>query len=268
MQTHGLSRDTVDKFYTCPETVKSCMDILKQWVKPQDLIVEPSAGNGAFLESIKSMTDDYIFYDIRPEHVDIMEQDFLKVNPKTFHNHGKIHVVGNPPFGRQSSLAIKFIRHSAQFCQTIAFILPRSFKKDSMKNKVPLDFHCVHESDIPRDAFLMNGKSHNVPCIFQVWIRKDTPRLLSPKLVPQGFEFVKKSEPHHISFRRVGINAGNIDTATQDKSEQSHYFIKFDNFDGVDVNLLKKIHFDTSNNTVGPKSISKQELVKEFNLVL
>ena len=266
MQTHGLSRDTVDKFYTCPETVKSCMDIVKSWVKPRELIVEPSAGNGAFLESIKSMTDDYIFYDIRPDHPDIVEQDFLELNPTSF-DRRTIHVVGNPPFGRQSSLALKFIRHASRFCQTIAFILPRSFKKDSMKNKIPLEFHCVHESDIPRDAFLMNGKPHDVPCIFQVWIKKDTPRVLPQKLEPRGFKFVKKNEPHHISFRRVGVNAGNIDTVTQDKSEQSHYFIKFDKFDGIDINLLKKIHFDTSNNTVGPKSISKQELIKYFSMV-
>jgi len=64
----------------------------------------------------------------------------------------------------------------------------------------------------------------------------------------------------------VGVYAGNIDKNTKDKSFQSHYFIKFTNNKSVDENikLLEKIKFEF-NNTVGPKSISKQELIKEFN---
>ena len=45
----------------------------------------------------------------------------------------KMHIIGNPPFGRQSSLAIKFIKKSCEFCDSISFILPKSFKKDSLK---------------------------------------------------------------------------------------------------------------------------------------
>ena len=46
-----------------------------------------------------------------------------------------LHFIGNPPFGRQSSLAKKFIKHicSCDKTKTIAFILPKSFKKDSLK---------------------------------------------------------------------------------------------------------------------------------------
>ena len=51
-------------------------------------------------------------------------------------NSRKIHVIGNPPFGRQSSLAIKFIKKSCSFSDTISFILPKSFKKDSMKKSI------------------------------------------------------------------------------------------------------------------------------------
>ena len=54
----------------------------------------------------------------------------------------------------------------------------------------------------------------------------------------------------------------------ENKSFQSHYFIKFD--DDVSEEIYKKIEsiqFD-SNNTVGPKSISKQEVIKEFNKII
>ena len=50
------------------------------------------------------------------------------------------------------------------------------------------------------------------------------------------------------------------------KSEQSHYFITFTNNNSIDENVeqLKNTIF-THDNTVGPRSISIQELIKEFN---
>ena len=73
---------------------------------------------------------------------------------------------------------------------------------------------------------------------------------------------------HDISFRRVGGKAGNIDRETENKSIQSHYFIKFDiELTDALFDKLKKINYNCKNNTCGPKSISKQELIKEFNMV-
>ena len=49
-------------------------------------------------------------YDIKPEGKGIIEQDFLKLNITDGFNI-PLHFIGNPPFGRQSSLAKKFIKH-------------------------------------------------------------------------------------------------------------------------------------------------------------
>ena len=83
-----------------------------------------------------------------------------------------------------------------------------------------------------------------------------------------GYIFVKKMEHHDISFRRVGVNAGEISRSTSAKSIQSHHFIKFTNGENVEYNLdrLSGIKFEFDN-TVGPKSISKQELIEKFNEV-
>jgi len=107
-----------------------------------------------------------------------------------------------------------------------------------------------------------------VPCVFQIWAKRDVLRDLPERTAAQGFRFVKKSENPHISVRRVGVNAGKIDIDT-DKSEQSHYFIQFTNGMSISDNVekLKNIIF-THNNTVGPKSISKEECIKEFNRCL
>jgi hypothetical protein len=137
-----------------------------------------------------------------------------------------------------------------------------------MKSKFPANFHLVFEEDVPDKSFLVNGQEYDVPCVFQIWTKLLEERTKIEKSVSNGFVFVKKNENPDISFRRVGVYAGKIDTDI-DKSEQSHYFIKFTNnntlFENIDK--LKEIKFQT-NNTVGPKSISKQELIKEFNHVI
>jgi len=185
--------------------------------------------------------------------------------------HTKIHIIGNPPFGRQSSLAIKFIKQSTSFCDTISFILPKSFKKESMQKHFPLNFHLIYQVDLEDNSFIINDKEEkDVPCVFQIWEKRNCDRETVLTSSPIKFSFVKIDEDPDISFRRVGVNAGTIDTNKLDeKSKQSHYFIKFNsNIDkNIAINNIKKISYE-HNNTVGPKSISKQEIIKAFNDIL
>jgi predicted RNA methylase len=271
-QTVGLNRNSIDKYYTKEDVVASCLhdfqNILQ--INPHDLILEPSAGNGSFINGIKAITENYKFYDIEPEHNDIIKQDFLIFNPSTIQkNFEKIHIVGNPPFGRQSSSAIKFIKKSCEFCDSISFILPKSFKKQSLQRTFPLNFHLLFQKDLTQKSFLVGNIEHDVPCVFQIWQKKSEHRDITENLKPLHFRFVHKEDDPDISFRRVGINAGTIDRNTCDKSIQSHYFIKFMNKKSVTENLdlLSSIQFDFDN-TVGPKSISKQELIYHFNPLL
>ena len=273
----GLKRNPIDKYYTKIEITNQCLTLIKQYIEIDStcLIIEPSAGNGAFITGIKILANNYKFYDIEPEHDEIIKQDFITLNTTKFTNtYTKIHIIGNPPFGRQSSLAIKFIKKSCEFCDSLSFILPKSFKKESLKKTYPLNFHLIFEVDLPEKSFLVGDKEHDVPCIFQIWEKKAYNRVIIEKLEPKNFKFVKKTEEPNISFRRVGVNAGTIDTNINEKSIQSHYFIKItkplhDQTKNIDeiVESLKKIQFE-HDNTVGPRSISKQELIKEFNMIL
>jgi len=271
MQDTGLKRNTLDKYYTSNTTVNLCYLYIKKYVKiqPHDLIIEPSAGNGAFIPILKKLNVNMYCCDIEPEHSEIMKQNYLTLDTDiAVQLFNKIHVIGNPPFGRQSSMAIKFIKKSASFADSITFILPRSFKKQSLQKYYPLCFHLVFEIDIPEYSFIINNKPYNVPCVFQIWEKRAYNRELPEKLVPTHFTFVKKENNPDISFRRVGVYAGKIDIDVE-KSEQSHYFIQFNDIISTEkkeliIGELKKIAFET-NNTVGPKSISKQELIKEFN---
>ena len=268
IQTSGLKRDTIDKFYTKTNIVELCIEYIKQNIDfdfQNDIIVEPSAGNGAWIKYIKELCNNYKFYDLYPEHDEIQKQDYLKLDYKQFEQYNKKWVIGNCPYGRQSTLLIKFIKYSCLYCDGFAFIVPKSFKKDSYKKKIPLQFHLQCEIDLPENSFINNQTEFDVPCIFQIWIKQDQKRILPQIQTPKNFKFVKKHQNHDISFRRIGVYAGSIDTNTQEKSIQSHYFIKFNDFNEQIYQKLKNIHFNTADNTVGPKSISKPELIKEFN---
>ena len=53
------------------------------------------------------------------------------------------HDLGNPPFGKNCSLAIKFFNKAAEFADLIAFIIPRTFKRISIQNKLNLNFSFI-----------------------------------------------------------------------------------------------------------------------------
>ena len=269
-QTCGLNRDITDKFYTKNNIVMLCSKFIKKYINitTTDLIIEPSAGNGAFIDIIKNMSTNHLFYDLFPEHDEINKQDYLDLDINNFCNSkNNIHTIGNPPFGRQSSLAIKFIKQSCKFSNSISFILPKSFKKDSLKKHFPANFHLIFQYDLPEYSFIVNNIDTNVPCIFQIWIKKINNRIIPLKLEPINFSFVKKNEEPDFSFRRVGVYAGKIDTFIDTQSIQSHYFIKLKKFNNNIINKLSQIQFNCDN-TVGPNSISKQELIIEFNNIL
>jgi predicted RNA methylase len=287
----GLKRKDTDKYYTKPSIAKECLERFYSLVSihDNDIVIEPSAGAGVFYFLLKNKYPNTQGYDILPDHEEIMKQDYLDLEiPQKLNNspsvgpsvlvpwHAasaaddqKIHVIGNPPFGRQSSLAKKFIKKSTLFCDTIGFILPKSFKKDSFQSVFPLHFHLIDCVDLPENSFEVSGMTHDVPCCFQIWIKKDYEREKKPKNKPVGYTFVKKSENPDFSFRRVGVYAGKLNKECKDKSEQSHYFIKVTSgsVDAFESLYNEKIKFD-HNNSVGAKSISKNELIDKLNMMM
>ena len=168
--------------------------------------------------------------------------------------------IGNPPFGRQGSKAMKFTKHASIFSTTISFILPRGFKKRSVYDRVPLNFWKVNEIGIPENSFIYNGEPFDVPCVWIEYEKKNKLRIKEKKLTPTIFEFTTQ-ENANVSIRRVGVNAGLTFSHTE-VSTPSHYFVKVDNVDEF-VNKVNKIKF-SDGDTTGPRSISKNELIKRI----
>ena len=103
----GKKRIATDKFYTNSDIADICFQLFEKYIKKNTLIIEPSAGNGAFLRCLKNYK--YKAFDIQPEHTKIEKKDFLTVDLNSFDK--PLVFLGNPPFGKQSSMAKKFIKH-------------------------------------------------------------------------------------------------------------------------------------------------------------
>lgn len=248
-----------DQFYTKKEVVINCLKDIDFTL--YDVVIEPSAGDGAFLDEIQHKNK--IGYDIDPKKNNIIKCDFLTIDHDIFSGKNVLSI-GNPPFGKNSSMALKFIKKSALFANTIAFILPKGFKKRSMIDKIPLNFEIKKIVDLKDNTFLYENQNFNVPCVWVILEKTEKLRTKELKINPKKFEFTNK-ENSNIAIRRVGVNAGKVFLNTN-VSESSHYFLKFDNPNEV-YEKIKNINY-SNNDTTGPRSIPKNELIMMIECVI
>lgn len=298
--TGKFRTNTKDQFYTSVSVAKKCIETIISHLHNNTTLhpalpvssylwLEPSAGNGAFLHNIPD-TYDKIGIDIDPRAANILKQDFLTWMPPSSSSSSSspatkpskpIIVFGNPPFGSQSTLAKAFIAHSCKFASIIAFILPKSFVKPSMSCAFDTMFHCLHTSEIEPHAFVINGgATYDVPCVFQIWQKMSTLRVVAQKVTEKGFQYVKNTDAHHLAFRRVGVYAGRcyitnmagekIEGVSYNYSPQSHHFLKLDDSiaDRI-MEISRKINSHIfPSNTVGPRSLSKTEINTVINSII
>jgi hypothetical protein len=241
-----------DKFYTKSHIAKSCIEKITD---NYDLWIEPSAGDGSFYSLLPC---NKIGIDIMPENSNLIKHDFLTWFPI---NSGNFITIGNPPFGKNSSLAVKFFNHAATFSNTIAFIVPRTFEKTSVQNRLDKSFHLVYNEVLPQDSFLFNNENYSVPTVYQIWNKKSYFReTIKLPTTHYDFNFVNKDDAD-FSIQRVGVNAGKIKIDFENLSSESHYFIK-SNVGKNLIEVMKSIDFGTVKyKTAGNPSISKSELV-------
>lgn len=256
-----LGKDDLDRFYTKPEVVDRLLKEVD--VSKYDVIIEPSAGSGSWSNKLVGC----VSIDIAPAHDNITQGDFLSEDISFDHikEDKKIIVIGNPPFGRQSKLAKRFINKSAEFADTIAFILPRSFRKESVQRHIHKNFWLTKDIDLfEESAFIFEGKDYFAPCVFQVWERREEERNTKvEKVDPVGWDYTKR-EYCNIVIRRVGGAAGTayLDNL-KEKSIQPNYFLSVPNPTKL-ADEINKHSFDIYD-TVGPQSLTKKELTSFIN---
>ena len=273
--TDTVRKEGLDKFYTIPSISEKCLAAISsryEWNR-WDLIVEPSAGNGSFLTRIPSTKK--VGIDIAPEHPDILKKDFFDYRPPE--GLTNVLVVGNPPFGRVSSLALRFFNHSAHWSSVIAFIIPRTFRRVSIQNKLDRNFHLVHDEDVP-----MNPCSFSPPmqvkCCFQVWERRDELRLVSVletshadwDFLPLG-PLDKDGQPTppegaHFALRAYGGTCGRIvRTNLSTLRPKSWHWIRAKIDLPTLIRRFEGLDYSISKDTARQNSIGRGELVKLYS---
>lgn len=265
--TGKFRTNTKDQYYTKLSVARDCIDsIITTFPEASEYQwIEPSAGNGSFLKALPAHIR-AIGIDLDPKMDHILKGDFLVWEPSS---DARRVFFGNPPFGKQGSLAKQFIQHAAKYADVIAFILPKSFVKPSMSRAFPSKFHCILEKELPKDSFEVNSVAYDVPCVFQIWQKKSEDRSKCEPVKEIGFKYVKASEDYHIAFRRVGGKAGTCHLNSGGPFNlQTHYFLKLDNqvksqrlLDAVNKHVFPS-------NTVGPRSLSKGEVNEVINRLL
>ena len=211
--------------------------------------------------------------DISPEHKDIVERDFFTYIPET---EGKILVIGNPPFGRVSSLAIKFFNHAAEWSDTIAFIVPRTFRRVSVHNRLNARFHLVFDEEIPTEPCSFDPPMM-AKCCFQIWRKKSEIRKVT-KLVTEhnDWDFMKmgpkdqRNQPTppkgaDFAIRAYGGNCGDIVTSLDELRPKSWHWIK-SNIDCQElIRRFQSLDYSLSKDTARQNSIGRGELVKLYS---
>lgn len=257
-------KSDLDQFYTEKSIAKKCYKkVLELYPnKKFSLFFEPSAGTGAFYNQFP--VKKRLGIDLDPKCNGVLQQDFFKFIAPT---NESIITIGNPPFGKNASLAVKFFNKAAEFSDVIAFIVPKTFQKKSLQNRLHLNFHIRFNEDLPKDSFVLGGAPYNVPCCFQIWERTLSKRRVRKVSLDNDFFFFVKKNEADFAVRRVGGRTGKARKDVSECAEVSHYFLKVKDNRSVDelINQINDIDFSKIiNSTAGVKSLSKPEFISSF----
>ena len=272
VRTQGL-----DKFYTRPEVVVRLLCELNA-VYPIDifgLVVEPSAGSGSFSSRLPSGT---IALDVHPEHPGVLEQNFFEFSPPNCQKAERILVVGNPPFGKGCSLAVRFFNHAATFADVIAFVIPRTFRRDSVQNRLCLHFHLVHDSEVASSPCAFEP-AMSVKCCFQIWEKRPTTRTRThlPTSHPD-FEFLKHGpkdcrgqptppEGADFAIRAYGGKCGQLATEGLGALRpKSWHWVRSRIPPAELIRRLGTLDYSGSTDTARQNSLGKGDLVRLYSL--
>lgn len=260
----------LDQFYTRPEIAKYCIEkfLTISDFNNFDVILEPSAGKGSFYNLLPN--EKRLGIDIEPKAEGIIKQDFFTFTPII---DKKYLVIGNPPFGRVSSLAVKFFNKASDFCDMIAFIIPRTFNKVSVQNRLNLNFHLVYNEDLPLKPCSFEFSEHSsgrrepemtAKCCFQIWVKGSSKRLLIIQETEHpDFSFVKPEEAD-FAMRAYGSNCGEIDLEMKELTIKNWHWVKANINKEELIRRFKSLDFSESKNTVRQDSLGQKDLISLY----
>lgn len=217
-----------EQFYTPSEVALEIMWDVLLFVSDVEnkTFLEPAGGTGAFIEPALSMGfAKIISYDIEPHHElvtrgDFLTQDIAENNCVT---------VSNVPFGRNNSLSIPFFNKSANHSDLIVFIVPRSWRKWSVQNRLDQRFHLVKDDDLSIDYVDVNGglitEKNNLRTCVQFWKKSDKLREL---IYVEDMGIIERCsfQDADASLTLFGYGCGTVKTDFPRKPNTTQMFLK------------------------------------------
>ncbi|MEO5937456.1 MAG: SAM-dependent methyltransferase [Sphingomonas sp.] len=257
-----------DQFYTRYEVAEDLYEEVRDYLRrsfgegyaDRFLMVEPSAGQGAFFVPMPSGS---IGVDLASQCKGVLATNFLTLQ---IISNRRVVIVGNPPFGTGSEKALEFVNHAARQADFIAFILPATFRKTRIINRIDETLHLVSEHTVPKKAFLFLGKPREVPTVFQIWERRNYRRPPLPEVTNHPDFRYTSANVADFAIQRIGADAGRVHNKFG-LSDNSHYFISAHPGGKVEriMRELQPAFAKVAKNTAGTPSLAKSEI---FSLYL
>lgn len=145
-----MSKNNLDQFFTDPVVAITCAEYFKSKTGFKGVVIEPSAGAGAFVDAFENQGYEVEGYDIDPKLSKFKQQDFLTFEETL---EGKA-IITNPPFGKKFTLAINFFKHAAELnAEYVAFLCFRSFKNFSYLKRLPKNYREIGRKYIDKVKF-------------------------------------------------------------------------------------------------------------------
>jgi predicted RNA methylase len=224
------------------------------------LVIEPAGGTGAFIKAAQELgASKVLSFDIEPKADGVLLADFLEADLQGIT--GAV-TISNPPFGRNNSLSIPFFNKAAKHSDYIAFIVPRSWRKWSVINRLDRNFHLIHDQDLSIDYVddlgEMVWQKSSLRTCFQLWQRQDTPRDL---IKVQDLGLVSKVTPDEadVAITVFGYSCGLVRTEFDRVPNSTLMFLKL--HDERVLPALRKVDFSKFfRNTAYTEALSLQEI--------
>jgi hypothetical protein len=270
----GNRRVTGDeRYYTPPnlalELTAKAAELIPDF--SERVIIEPAGGTGSFVEAARAFGAPRVLsVDTYPLHKDVVVGDFLDWSPPLGPAEGTGVTISNPPFGRNNALAVPFFNHAADFSEYIAFLVPRSWRKWSVQNRLDLNFHLLADDDVDVNyvdatGAALSNQSRLRTC-FQIWQRSDPPR---EKVIIEDLGFVSRAqaETADLAITTFGYGCGRVHREFDRVPNTTRAFLKVHDprvhevIDGLDVAQFAR-------NTAYTEALSMQELNYLLNQAL
>lgn len=258
----GNTRTTgKEQFYTPPTLAKTLLSEVAKHVPDLETrtMIEPAGGTGAFIKAAKKFgIESIVSFDIEPKHKEVSLGNFLEADLELKH----AVTISNPPFGRNNSLSIPFFNKAADHSDFICFIVPRSWRKWSVINRLDQRFHLIADIDLQIDYVNdqddeITTKNRLATC-FQIWQKRKTKR---PIVTVVDNQFIKKVKPQEadVSLTIFGYGCGRLKTEFKREPNSTQMFLKLNHPKALEA--LQSVDFSRFfKNTAYTEALSLQEI--------